>query len=235
MPAATGPVFPPATIAFLRALARNNDREWFRARKDRYERDVRGPMIAVLEALDRDFRTFAPEFEASPRVCLFRPYRDTRFSEDKSPLKTNVAAVLPQRGLARTQGAALYFEVSPGGVLIAAGLHAPSPPELRTVRNHIAANLSRFRSIVESPAFVRDSGGLKGDTLTRMPRGFPPGHPAERFLKMKQFLVWREYPAAFATTPRFYGTLLQIFRAAAPLVRFLNEPILVLGPTRPGR
>lgn len=233
MPDARRPAFPKATLTFLRALARNNDREWFRARKDRYERDVRGPMIAVLAALDRDFRTFAPEFEASPRVCLFRPYRDTRFSEDTSPLKTNVAAVFPQRGLGRMQGAGLYFEVSPSGVLVAAGLYAPSPPELRAVRAHIAANLGRFRSIVESPAFVRDAGGLKGDTLARMPKGFGPSHPAARFLKMKQFLVWREFPAAFATTPRFYGTLLEVFRAAAPFVRFLNEPLL--GPPRAAR
>jgi uncharacterized protein (TIGR02453 family) len=230
MRARARPVFPRATLTFLRALARHNDREWFRARRDQYARDVRGPMIAVLEALDRDFRAFAPEFEVSPRVSLFRPYRDTRFSEDKSPLKTHIAAVFPQRGLARMQGAGLYFELSPSGVLVAAGLYAPSSPELRAVRAHLAAHLRRFRAIVESPAFVRATGGLKGETLTRMPRGFAAGHAAERFLKMKQFLVWREYPATLATTPRFYGTLLQVFRAAAPLVRFLNEPLLGLAP-----
>jgi uncharacterized protein (TIGR02453 family) len=224
--AAARPHFPPAALTFLRALARHNDREWFRARKDRYEADVRGPMIAIVEELDRAFREFAPELVASPKTSIFRIYRDTRFSEDKSPLKTSIAAVFPHRALTRTTGACLYLEVSTAHVLAAGGVYAPSAPELRALRSHIAANLARFRSIVEAPAFARATGGLQGAALTRMPLGFPADHRGADYLRMKQFLVWRELPAEVAATSGFFPAVLKVFRTAAPLVRFLNEPLV---------
>ena len=114
------PSFTPATLSFLRALKRNNDREWFRAQKDRYERDVREPMIRVIERLATDFKSFGPELVAAPKTSLYRIYRDTRFSPDKTPLKTNVAASFPWRGLHRHQGAGLYFESRRHGCGLAA-------------------------------------------------------------------------------------------------------------------
>ena len=97
------PRFTTDTLKFLRALKRNNDREWFRSRKDEYERHVREPMLAVIEQLAKDFQRVAPELIASPKASLYRIYRDTRFSEDKTPLKTNAAAVFPWKGLAGTR------------------------------------------------------------------------------------------------------------------------------------
>jgi uncharacterized protein (TIGR02453 family) len=226
MPATRRPHFPPAGLAFLRALARNNDREWFRTRKEDYERDVRAPMIAVLDRLDRDFREFAPELVASPKVSLFRIYRDTRFSADKSPFKTSIAAVFPHRDLPKHQSPGLYLEVNPKAVLVAGGVYAADTAQLHAIREHLAANLARFRSIVEAPAFIRATGGLKGERLQRVPRGFPPDHPAADVLRYRQWLVWQELPAALATTPRFYATVSRIFRASAPLVRFLTEPLV---------
>ncbi|MGE3842919.1 MAG: DUF2461 domain-containing protein [Vicinamibacterales bacterium] len=223
------PHFPAAALTFLRSLARHNNREWFTPRKDAFERDVRAPLVALVEQLDRDFATFAPELVASPKTSIFRIYRDTRFSEDKSPYKTAVSAVFPHRSLAKMQGAGLYVEISGKHVLAAGGVYAPSAPELRAIRGHIAANERRFRSIVEAPAFVRVTGGLTGESLSRMPLGFPPTHSAADLIRMKQFLVWKEWPAALASTPRFYPTLLKVFQASAPLVRFLNEPLVGRG------
>jgi uncharacterized protein (TIGR02453 family) len=219
------PHFPAGALSFLRALVRHNDRDWFRERRERYERELRAPMAAIVEQLDRDFRTFAPDLVATPKRSIFRIYRDTRFSEDKSPLKTHVAAAFPHRQLRRNTGAALYLELNARTVLMAGGLYAPASPELRAVRLHIADNLARFRTIVEAPRFVRQTGGLQGERLSRMPRGFPPDHRASDYLRMKQFLIWKELPAPMATSPRFYGSLLHVFRAASPLVRFLNEPL----------
>lgn len=224
MSPATGPRFTPRALRFLRALARNNDREWFKARKDQFELDLRAPMIDVIEQLDRDFRLFAPELVASPRTSLYRMYRDTRFSEDKSPLKTHIAAVFPRAGLPRNQSPSLYLEVNARTVLIAGGLYAPDTAQLHAVREHLVANLARFRSIVESPVFRRVAGGLQGDRLQRVPRGFDRDHPGAEYLKLRQFLAWREFPASLATTPRFYATLLRVFRATSPLVLFLGEP-----------
>jgi uncharacterized protein (TIGR02453 family) len=228
----TSPRFSPAAVTFLRALARNNDREWFRERKAQYERDVRDPMVALIEQLDRDFREFAPDLIASPKVSLFRIYRDTRFSEDKTPLKTSIAARFPHRGLPKNDGAGLYLEINPKTVFLAGGIYAPSPVELRAIRQHIAANFARFRTIVEAPAFKRITGGLQGDSLMRMPLGFAADHRAAKFLRMKQFLVWTEEPATVAATSRFYPSIVKMFRVAAPLVRFLNEPLVGHPATR---
>lgn len=225
MPTAT-PHFPPEALTFLRALKRNNNREWFNERKSEYQVSLKAPLEAIVTQLDQDFRAFAPELVASPRVSIFRIYRDTRFSEDKSPYKTNVAAVFPQRGLPRHAGAGLYLEVSPGGTMFGGGIWAPSSAELRAIRAHIAGNLRRFRAIVDSPTFGRIAGPVEGDRLQRMPHGFPHDHPAAEYLKLKQFLAGSEHPAALATTARFYPTLLETFRCLAPFVRFLNEGIV---------
>ncbi len=107
-----GPHFSPHTLRFLRALKRNNDREWFKARKDEYEASVRAPMVEVITQLASDFRRFAPELVASPQKSMYRIYRDTRFSENKTPLKTHVAAGFPWKGFRRHEGAGLYFEVA---------------------------------------------------------------------------------------------------------------------------
>src|SRR5262252_5833699 len=111
-------MFTPKTLSFLRSLKRNNDREWFRARKDQYDEHVRGPMVAVIERLAVDFTSFAPELIASPKQSMFRIYRDTRFSNDKKPLKTHAAAVFRPKDLPKPQGAGLYFAIAPDGVWI---------------------------------------------------------------------------------------------------------------------
>ena len=218
--------FSPEALAFLRALKRNNDREWFRARKDRYEALVRAPMIALVERLAIDFQEFAPDLVANPKASLYRIYRDTRFSDDKSPLKTHVAAIFPCRGLPKHQGAGLYLEVAPGWVWVGGGMYAPETSQLHAVREHIAADFRRFRAIVEAPAFRRTVGALDGEQLKRAPRGFPPDHDAARYLKFRQFLAGCEFPAAFAASPRFYPGVVRVFRQVAPLTRFLNEPLL---------
>ena len=214
------------TLAFLRALERNNDRDWFRARKPDYEQHVRGPMIELLARLASDLPRFAPELTSDPRVSLYRIYRDTRFSEDKSPLKTHIGAHFPAKGFPRNEGAGLYVEVAPRWVWMGGGLYMPSTADLRCIREHIASNHAKLHRIVTTPAFRRAVGSLGGDQLTRVPRGYLTDHPAAQYLRFRQFLAGREFEADFATTARFYPELLKIFRAVAPLVRFLNKPLL---------
>jgi uncharacterized protein (TIGR02453 family) len=220
------PRFPPQALTFLRALKRNNRREWFLAHKDDYETHVRQPMLSIIERLADDFRAFAPELVASPKTSLYRIYRDIRFSENKAPYKTHVAAVFPTRGLARHEGAGLYFHVSPDEVWVGGGMYAPQTADLHAVREHIAANVRRLRAIVESPAFRRAVGRLDGERLQRVPRGFPADHEAADYLRFRQFLAGREFPPSLATSPAFYPSLLKVFRSVAPLARFLNEPLL---------
>lgn len=220
--------FTPKTLAFLRALKRNNRREWFHARRADYDQHVHAPMVAIVERLALDFARVAPDFVATPKISMFRPWRDTRFSADKAPLKTHVAAVFPHRALGRMQGAGLYFEVAPEHVWIGGGLYAPDPPTLHAVRQHIAEHHGEFTRLLSAPKFRKRLGALQGDQAARMPRGFDAAHPAADLLRHKQFLAAREEAPAFAAQPDFYGHLLATFEAMAPFVAFLNEPIVAL-------
>ncbi len=217
--------FSPKALAFLRALKRNNDREWFRARKDHYETLLRQPMVALIERLADDLRQFAPHLVADSKTAIYRIYRDTRFSENKAPLKTNVAAIFPARGLGKHQGAGLYLEVAPRWVWVGGGMYAPDTAQLHAVREHIAGNHRRLRAIVESPGFRRTVGKLNGEQLQRVPRGFASDHPAVDYLRFRQFLAGKEFPPTFATSPRFYTGVIDVFRQVAPLTKFLNEPL----------
>jgi len=219
-------MFTSKTLSFLRALKRNNDREWFRERKADYERHVRAPMIQVLDRLAIDLRSFAPELIADPKTSLFRIYRDTRFSGDQSPLKTAIGARVPSRQFARGEGAGLYFEVAPGWVWIGGGMYMPSTSDLQAIREEIATTHPRLHRVVTSPAFTRAVGEMTGERLTRVPRGYAKDHPAAHYLQFKQFLGSCEYEASFATSRRFYPELLRVFKAVTPLVQFLNQTLL---------
>jgi uncharacterized protein (TIGR02453 family) len=221
--------FTKKTLAFLRALKRNNDREWFRARKSDYEEHVRGPMVALLGQLARDLPAFAPDLVSDPRVCLFRIYRDTRFSHDKRPLKTNVAAHFPSRKFPKGAGAGLYVEIAPQWVWMGGGIYMPESSELNAIRVAIADNHRKFHRIVTAPPFRAAVGELGGEQLTRVPRGYLKDHPAADYLRRKQFIGGCEYAAEFACGPRFYPQLLSVFRGLAPLVTFLNTAILSTG------
>jgi len=216
------PRITPKTLAFLRALKRHNDRDWFKAHRDEYDANVRGPMIDVVERLAVDFRSFAPDLIASPKQSLFRIYRDTRFSADKKPLKTHEAAVFRTRQLPKPLGAGLYFHVSPEGVWIGGGMYRPEPPELVKIRAHIADTWPDIRDIARARGFRSRFEELSGEKITRVPRGYPPDHPAAEFLKFRQFFAGADFPASLAYSPKFYPTLVATFKAMMPLVRFLN-------------
>ena len=220
-----GPHFTQQTLAFLRQLARHNDREWFREHRDDYEAHVRAPMIALVEQLATDLPAIAPDLVASPKVSIYRIYRDTRFSANKAPYKTHVAAIFPHRALPKHEGAGLYVHVATDQVFVGGGLYRPQPRQLHRLREHIAANCDRLRALTGVPAFRRNFRELSGERLKRVPRGFPADHPAGDLLRLKQFLAGCERPAEFATSPRFHATLLQLFKHLAPLIEFLNTPL----------
>jgi uncharacterized protein (TIGR02453 family) len=221
------------TLSFLRALKRHNNRDWFRERKAQYDEHVRGPMIDLLARLAADLPSFAPELISDPRVSLYRIYRDTRFSSDKRPLKTHVAAHFPARGFPRNQGAGLYLEITPAWVWIGGGLYMPEGTDLRAIREQIAVHHRRLHRIVTAAAFRRAVGSLEGEQLSRVPLGYPKDHAAADYLRFKQFLAGREFDAELAIRDRFYAQVLTIFRAVAPLVRFLNAPLLAARATLP--
>ena len=115
--------FPEEALRFLRALKRNNNREWFQKHKSNYEQHIKQPMTVLIQSLQADFQQFAPEVIATPKVSAYRIYRDTRFSKDKSPYKTHVAAVFPRSGLTKHEGAGFYVQIATDQLLIGGGLY----------------------------------------------------------------------------------------------------------------
>jgi uncharacterized protein (TIGR02453 family) len=218
--------FPKEGLQFLRSLKRHNNREWFQEHKGIYEQYVKTPMADLISALAEDFRQFAPEMVSSHKVSAYRIYRDTRFSKDKSPYKTHVAAVFPRAGLGKHEGAGFYLHIAPSEVLIGGGLYMPFPEDLNVVRHKIASDGESLLKIVTNRQFRKLFGTVGGERLSRVPRGFPADHPVADYLKHKQYLVGRTFPPAVATTPSFYRLVLETFRAMLPFVRFLNDPIL---------
>lgn len=219
--------FPPEAPRFLRQLERNNNREWFRANKPVFDEKVRGPMEELVGHLGAALQGPAPELVTDPKRAIFRIYRDTRFSADKTPYKTHIAAHFSPSG----GGAGLYFHVDAKTLLVAGGIYMPSSDELRAIRRQIAAGGAReLRAILKERKLRRLYGELQGDRLSRAPRDFPCDHPDLDLLRYKQFCLWFERPAKVACTPALFPLLMESFVAVMPLVRYLNRPLRAAKP-----
>ncbi len=217
--------FPPDTLRFLRQLKRNNNREWFLAHKDVYETKVKSPMTDLVLALGQAMQQSAPELVVDPKRAIFRIYRDTRFSADKRPYKTHVAARFVPRGVPKNTGACLYLHIEPAEVIIAGGAYMPDSATLRAMREHIAAHWEDLLAITHARQFRKMLGSLQGERLIRPPAGFSADHPAIDVLRQKQFYVTQSEPAGLAEGPELFPRLVTLFSAMLPLVRFLNAPL----------
>jgi uncharacterized protein (TIGR02453 family) len=219
------PGFPQEGIDFFRRLSRNNRREWFLPRKAVFEERVKQPMRELVEALDAALARFAPEHVTDPERAIYRFYRDTRFSPDKSPYKDRIAATFPRRGLTRHEGASYYFSVSHKEVAIGGGVYMPTPETLAAMRRDIATRHEEFRRILAARALRSLFGEMQGEALSRVPKGFLADHPAADLLRFKQFLYYVELPPEIALTPALYDEILKRFRTMAPFTDFLNQAL----------
>jgi uncharacterized protein (TIGR02453 family) len=220
------PGFPPEAMTFFRGLKRNNKREWFQARKAVFDEKVRAPMFQLVDALNAEMMKFAPDYVTEPERAIYRIYRDTRFSSDKTPYKTHIAAVFPRRGMERHAGAGFYFSVSPQEVEVAGGVYMPPPEQLSAIRSHLAEHHEEFRRIANTRSLRTLVGEIVGDRLARVPKGFCADHPAADLVRYKQLYVFAELDPALARTPKLLGELVKHFRVMTPLVEFLNAPLI---------
>ncbi|MCU1328835.1 MAG: hypothetical protein JWN34_4205 [Bryobacterales bacterium] len=217
------PGFSPAGIQFLHDLKENNDREWFTPRKPLFDEQVRLPMIDLVRAVHGEMMRFAPGYVGDAAKCVFRIYRDTRFSNDKTPYKTHIAAWMkPVFAGKGDTFAGFYFSVSATTVEIAAGTYAPDPPTLLKLRQRIAEDHDQYRETFSSPAFRKVAGVLMSESLTRAPKGFDPGHPAIDLIRLKHHVVFKELDSAVAITPKLLPEIVRRFELMVPFVEYLN-------------
>jgi uncharacterized protein (TIGR02453 family) len=216
--------FPRDGIDFMKRLKRNNNRPWFEKHKEEYGAVVKLPMQSLIVALQPQFEKFAPEFDIHPKRSLFRIYRDIRFSKDKTPYKTHVAAHFVLRGKPKgVEGSGYYLHIEPGEVFIGGGIYMPDGDQLKKIRKAIAGQPDRFVSILQQRQFKKIFKRLQGEKLQRVPQGYEPDHPMAEWLKYKQFFLWVEWTEARSLKKKFAGDVAEVFEAATPLVRFLNE------------
>jgi len=222
--------FSPEALKFLRALARHNDRDWFTPRKALFERELKVPMLALIDEINGALLSFAPEHVRVPHKAMFRIHRDTRFSSDKQPYKTHVAAWWLRTGLEKTSGAGFYFHFGAKETVIAAGMYMPSPEQLLAVRRHLLKHHAELRRLLAGRKLRAAMDEFDGKRLTRPPRGFPAASPAMDLLLCRQWGVSATLPAELATQPNLLKEITKRFAVASPIVHFLNEPLV--GTTR---
>lgn len=225
--------FPRSAFAFLKALAENNNREWFEANRETYELALRTPMRALIEEMDARLAITVPELTGTVKGSMFRIHRDVRFSKDKSPYKTNAACWfyhVDAKGSVGQDavhgGAGLYFQLQPGHCFAGGGVWMPPAPSLRKIRAALDVGHEEFNDIVNARAFRKRLGTMQSDAmLKRMPRGFDPDHPAAAWLRCQSFTADCALTQRDVTSASLPDTLEEIFTIMTPLVRWLNRAL----------
>ena len=217
------PHFTPATYTFLRALARHNERAWFKANQARYEEAVREPFLAVIGALQEPLAAISPHFRADPRKLggsLFRIQRDARFSVDKQPYKTWAGARLYHARRRERPAPSFYLHVQPGECFVGAGIWHPESATLKQIRAFIADNPASWQRAVHAKAF-ESRYAFWGERLQRAPQGYAPDHALIEDLKLKNFAAGCALDDDLALSARLVPALGAHLRALAPLVDYL--------------
>ena len=213
--------FPKEALTFLSGLKKHNNKVWFDKHKEEYENFVKAPMQEFIAAMALEFHQWAPDAIADPKRSMFRIYRDIRFSKDKTPYKTHVAAWFPLKQLKLSGG--FYVHVSGEEMMLGGGIWQPPSEYIRPMRAKIAEQHVAFRKIVEDKGVKAMFGGLEmDDMLKKVPAGYPADHPAAEYLKLKSYLLGASKPATFATKKDFLPFVVKAYKTMLPFVRFLN-------------
>ena len=219
-------------MRFLKGLKTHNDRTWFNDRKAVYEDQVQAPWLAMLDEVNHALAEFAPDYVRPARKAAMRIYRDIRFSPDKRPYKTHVAAWWSTTTTERANGGGFYTQVSPEEVIVAAGVYQPSPDQLLAIRRYLQQHHAEVRSLLADDALRALLPDLDSNPLTRMPKGFPPNDPAAELLLCRQWALSAKLSDKLALTPSLVPEIVTRFRAAAPLVSLLNSPLSMKTPRK---
>lgn len=219
--------FPLGVLHFLEELTRNNNRKWFEANRDRYERDLREPALAYIAAMDAPLKKISPYFTAIAKKAggsLMRLHRDTRFSKNKLPYKTNVGIQFRHEAGKDIHSPGLYLHIDPEQVFLAVGIWRPDADTLRAIRETIDEYPGDWRKARDAKPF-RQRFELAGDTLQRPPRGYGIDHPDVDDLKRKDHIAIAKLDHDVLFDGALVRTTVTHFRAATKYMRFLCEAV----------
>jgi len=215
--------FSRGTFQFLRDLKENNDRAWFAQNKSRYEDLVKDPALRVIADFAPELQRLSPHFMATPR-SLFRIYRDTRFSKDKSPYKTATGIHFRHERSKDAHAPGYYLHIEPGEVFAGVGIWRPGAPALLAIREHIVAEPDAWKRASRAKRFT-ETLAMEGDRLKRPPKGFDPEHALVEDLKWKDYIGVARLSQSFATSPDLPKELVKVFETGTPFMRFLCDAL----------
>jgi uncharacterized protein (TIGR02453 family) len=216
--------FPKDFFVFFDELQVNNNRAWFDANKPRYFESVVNPISEFIVCMAPRLAEISRHYIADPKPhggSMFRIYRDTRFSKEKIPYKTNAGVQFRHEAGKDAHAPGFYVHLARDGLFFGGGVWQPPGPQLNLIRDHIADNARSWARISNAPK-VKEAGGIKGDSLKRPPRGFDAEHVHIEDLKRKSFYVMTDAPTEHALEPGFIDEVAEGFRRAAPLNRFIT-------------
>ena len=213
------------TLTFLTQLATNNNKTWFDANRDKYLavkenfEEVVDNILTAMAATDVAYK------EVNAKDCIMRIFRDVRFSKDKTPYKTNLAAGISKGGK-KFMGAGCYLHIEPGGRSFAGGgMWMPEAPILKAVRQEIDYNFKEFTGITENKQFKKMFGKIEGEQLKKLPQGYTADNPAIELLKMKSFIVSHNFTDEQLASKGFEKKVAEVFAAMGPFIDFLNRAV----------
>ena len=213
-----------SVIPFLSDLKQNNNREWFRANKKDYDQ-AKSEFESFINVLIAGIVKFDPSIGTmNAKECVFRIYRDVRFSKDKSPYKSNMGGFI-SRGGRKGGFAGYYFQLDPEQSFIAGGMYIPPSVILKKVRQEIMYNIEEFKGIIHKTSFQKTFGQLEGEQLKRPPKDFPPDFPDIDLLKFKSYTVLHSINPTSVSDADYNEYTLKVFREMLPLNKFLNKAI----------
>ena len=234
--------FTPEALRFLRGLSqkKNNTREWFEPRKPVYERELKAPMLALIDQINHALLDFAPDHVRLPQKTMLRIYRDIRFAADKRPYKSHISAWWARSGMAKTSGAGFYFHLGATEIIIAAGVFMPDRDQLLAIRRHLLQHHAELRRLLADRRLKALFGPLEGRPLSRPPKGFsdlsdPNVAAALDLLRCREWGISATLPVEAALEPTLPKQIIDRFRHAAPLVNLLNAPLTAAARQRPPR
>ncbi|MDR1407260.1 MAG: DUF2461 domain-containing protein [Tannerella sp.] len=210
---------------FLRELRDSNHREWFRDNKKRYD-ELRVQFVDCVQQLIDRIALFDPEIAGlDPKNCIYRIYRDIRFSNDKTPYKNHFGAYMTGYGGRTSPYAGYYVHLEPDGAFLSGGVWCPPPPLLKKLRQDIYDNMDEFVKIIENRTFRQTYPALEGEMLKRVPPGYPSGGPYDDILRHKDFVVSSSKPESFFCTAGWIERAAEDFKTLQPFNHFLNYTV----------
>jgi uncharacterized protein (TIGR02453 family) len=213
-------VIPSSSLEFLKKLSKNNNREWFNKNKDRYLREYES-MIAFADALLKEMRKHDTIETASGKESLFRIYRDTRFSNDKTPYKTYWAGRF-KRATKKLRGG-YYFQIQPGVSFAAVGFFAPNPADLLRIRQDIDYNFDDWKKLLARKKIAGSFGTIKGEKVSTTPKGFSKDSPGIELLRHKQFYFERYFSDKEVLDKKFVKELSNCFQHIRPWLDYMSD------------